>query len=114
MAYPALSSFSSPYNVPYFDCFYKAGALNSNVFTFKLRDGSGSSLYLGGVSASNTPVYTSVSQQAYWQVPASVNGQSISSIVDTGTTLIVAPTSAAKTFFSKLGVSTFTQVSIVS
>lgn len=81
MAYPSLSSYQSPYNVPYFDCLNKAGQLSANSFTFKLRAGSGSSLYLGGVSSSNTPAYTAVTQQGYWQVAASVNGKSISSIV---------------------------------
>jgi len=48
--------------------------------------------------------------QGFWTVSSSnINGDSTSSIVDTGTSLIVAPTSFAQSFFDSIGVATFTQ-----
>lgn len=111
MAFPQLAAFGSNY-LPYFFRLKQAGAVSSGVFQFDLRT-SGSSLYLGGTNSakySSTPQYVSVdSNNGFWQVPASVNGQSIDSIVDTGTTIIVAPTSQAQTLFNSLGLPTFTQ-----
>lgn len=111
MALPQLAAFGSKYP-PYFYSLKSAGAVSSGKFQFDLRT-SGSTLFLGGTNSakySTTPVYQSLdSSQGFWQVPASVNGQSIESIVDTGTTIIVAPTSQAKQLFAKLGLPTFTQ-----
>lgn len=111
MALPQLSAFGSNYP-PYFYSLKQSGAVSSGKFQFDLRT-SGSTLFLGGTNSakySGTPVYQSIdSSRGFWQVPASVNGQSIESIVDTGTTIIVAPTSQAKQLFSKLGLPTFTQ-----
>ncbi|SNX81364.1 related to pepsin precursor (aspartate protease) [Melanopsichium pennsylvanicum] len=111
MALPQLAAFGSSY-LPYFYSLKQAGAVTSGKFQFDLRT-SGSSLFLGGTNSakySTTPAYVSVdSDQGFWQVPASVNGQSIQSIVDTGTTIIVAPTSQAQTLFTSLGLSTFQQ-----
>ncbi|SPO19701.1 related to pepsin precursor (aspartate protease) [Ustilago trichophora] len=111
MAFPQLAAFGSKY-LPYFFRLKQAGAVSSGVFQFDLRT-SGSSLFLGGTNSakySTTPQYVSVdSSNGFWQVPATVNGQSIQSIVDTGTTIIVAPTSQAQTLFNSLGLPTFTQ-----
>lgn len=111
MAFPQLAAFGSQY-LPYFFRLKQAGAVSSGVFQFDLRT-SGSSLFLGGTNSakySSTPQYVSVdSRNGFWQVPATVNGQSIQSIVDTGTTIIVAPTSQAQTLFNSLGLPTFTQ-----
>ena len=111
MAFPQLAAFGSNY-LPYFYRLKQAGAVTSGKFQFDLRT-SGSSLFLGGTNSakySTTPAYVSVdSNQGFWQVPASVNGQSIQSIVDTGTTIIVAPTSQAQALFNQLGLPTFTQ-----
>ncbi|GAC96622.1 endopeptidase [Pseudozyma hubeiensis SY62] len=111
MALPQLAAFGSKY-LPYFYSLKNAGAVSSGKFQFDLRT-SGSTLFLGGTNSakySTTPIYQSLdSSQGFWQVPASVNGQSIESIVDTGTTIIVAPTSQAKQLFAKLGLPTFTQ-----
>ena len=102
---------SSAGSTPFFDALTKAGAVTSKVFTFTLSTGS-SRLYLGGVDPNaGTPTYVSVdSSQGFWGATSSINGRSTSSIVDTGTSLIVAPTSFAQSFFSSLsGVQTFTQ-----
>nr|QHB50400.1 aspartyl protease [Sporisorium reilianum]QHB50401.1 aspartyl protease [Sporisorium reilianum] len=111
MAFPQLSQFGSNYP-PYFYNLKNKGVVSSGKFQFDLRT-SGSSLFLGGTNSakySTTPVYVNVDNNAgYWQVAATVNSQSVQSIVDTGTTLIVAPTSQAQTLFSSLGLKTFTQ-----
>lgn len=111
LAYPSISSYGSA-NPPLFDELSQEGALSSKVFGISLST-SGGSLSLGGLDStkySGAITYTSVSRQAYWQVPASVNGQQFSSIVDSGTTLIIADTDSgsAQQFFRNLGVSTFT------
>jgi len=102
--------FSTAGSTPFFDGLVNAGAVTSKVFTFTLSTGS-SRLYLGGVDPNaGTPTYVSVdSSQGFWTASSTINGASTSSIVDTGTSLIVAPTSFAKTFFRSLGVTTFTQ-----
>ncbi|CDU23659.1 related to pepsin precursor (aspartate protease) [Sporisorium scitamineum] len=111
MAFPQLSQFGSNYP-PYFYNLKNKGVVSSGKFQFDLRT-SGSSLFLGGTNSakySSTPVYVNVdSNVGYWQVAATVNSQSIQSVVDTGTTLIVAPTSQAQTLFNSLGLQTFTQ-----
>ncbi|TKY90082.1 hypothetical protein EX895_000080 [Sporisorium graminicola] len=111
MAFPQLSQFGSNYS-PYFYSLKKSGAVSAGVFQFDLKT-SGSSLFLGGTNSakySSTPAYVNVDNNVgYWQVAATVNSQSIQSVVDTGTTLIVAPTSQAQTFFNSLGLQTFTQ-----
>lgn len=109
MSYPSISVLGSG-STPFFDALINAGKVTSHVFTFTLTS-SGSTLYLGGVDPkAGTPSYTPISQQGYWQVSNSaINGITTSSIVDTGTSLIVAPTSYAQSLFTKLGLSTFTQ-----
>ncbi|KDN39458.1 acid protease [Tilletiaria anomala UBC 951] len=104
MGLPQLSNF--PEQEPLWKSLSDQGKI-SPVFNIKLRT-SGSTLILG--AAGSSPTYTSLSSDVgYWQVAASVNGQNFQSVVDSGTTLIVAPTSAAKKLFSQLGLSTFTQ-----
>lgn len=110
MSYPSLSVLGSG-STPFFDALIKNKVVGKNVFTFTLAS-SGSSLYLGGVDPkAGTPVYTNVdTSPGYWTVSSSsINGISTSSIVDTGTSLIVAPTSFAKSFFKSVGATTFTQ-----
>lgn len=113
LAYPSLSSFGSQYP-PVFDTLINNGAVSQKVFGFALGPTGSASLTLGGLDSSKysgSITYTSLSRQAYWQVPSTVNGQSVSSIVDSGTTLVIADTGSgsAQSFFNKLGVETFTQ-----
>lgn len=113
LGYPALSSFGSQYP-PVFDTLINNNALDSKVFGFALGPTGSASLVLGGTDTSKytgSITYTALSRQAYWQVPSTVNGQSVSSIVDSGTTLIIADTGSgsAQTFFKKIGAQTFTQ-----
>ncbi|KAL9933762.1 hypothetical protein V8E36_007420 [Tilletia maclaganii] len=106
MSYPALAAFGSNYP-PFFDSLHNAGVLSAFEFSFKLGS-SGSDLYLGGYNPndiSGSPTWVSVdSNQGFWQVPASATYYgSFESIVDTGTTLIVAPTSDAEDYFDSIG-----------
>ncbi|KAE8257989.1 hypothetical protein A4X13_0g1985 [Tilletia indica] len=107
MSFPALATFGSSYP-PFLDSLHNAGVLSAFEFSFKLGS-SGSDLYLGGYNPSDisgSPTWVSVdSNQGFWQVPASAAYYgSIESIVDTGTTLIVAPSAAASSYFSAIGV----------
>ena len=97
--FPALSSFEQ--QEPFFYSLINAGVLTKKAFVFKIRRGSGGSLTLGTVDSAAT--YTPVTQAAYWSVSGKANNQAISGIIDSGTTLVVAPTSEAKTFFKSLG-----------
>ncbi|CAD6887487.1 unnamed protein product [Tilletia controversa] len=107
MSFPALATFGTSYP-PFLDSLYKAGVLSAFEFSFKLGS-SGSDLYLGGYNPSDisgSPTWVSVdTTQGFWQVPASATYYGgIESIVDTGTTLIVAPSNAASGYFSSIGV----------
>lgn len=104
MAFPNLAAFQQ--QTPYFYSLINAGALDQQAFTFKLRS-SGSSLTLGSKSSSAT--YVPVTDASYWTVDAQVNGQSTSGIVDSGTTVIVAPVADAKALYSQLGLQSFEQ-----
>ncbi|GAA5892131.1 hypothetical protein JCM8208_001443 [Rhodotorula glutinis] len=108
MAYQSLSSLNSP---PVFQTLVSQGKVSSPSFSFKLSS-SGAELFLGGMNANNfvsgTTTYAPVIQQAYWTVAGQVlvNGKqvtsvgTISSVIDTGTTLVVAPTNDAAAFWA--------------
>ncbi|CAD6925996.1 unnamed protein product, partial [Tilletia controversa] len=109
MAFPSLATFGDAYP-PFFDSLHNAGVLSSFQFAFKLGS-SGSHLYLGGHDPSDiigAPTWLSVdSAKGFWQVPATADGyKDIESVVDTGTTIIVAPFFAAWGFFRSIGVET--------
>ncbi|KAI0318418.1 acid protease [Amylostereum chailletii] len=102
----------SDYNAdPPFQSFIAAGATDSPVFGFKLSD-SGAELYLGGTNSklySGDFTYVPVTQEGYWQVALdafSVNGDSVvsstSSIIDTGTTLIIGDTASVKSVYAQI------------
>lgn len=108
MSFPALAQTGT---APFFDALMSQGVVSKGIFTFKIAT-SGSYLYLGGI-APNTGSLTYVnvdSSQGFWGTAGSINGKSTAGIQDTGTTLIVAPTSYAQTLFRSIsGVQTFTQ-----
>ncbi|GAA5830578.1 hypothetical protein JCM11251_002519 [Rhodosporidiobolus azoricus] len=109
MGYQALSALRSP---PVFQTLVTQGKTSSPQFSFKLASTSvgTSELFLGGMNPSSyvsgTTEWAPVLAQAYWTVAgqAQVNGASVggtfNAIIDTGTTLIVAPTSFASTFWA--------------
>jgi len=116
MAFPRIASSKT---TPYFFNLIYQGKVNPTEFSFYLgRAKSGtagnSEMYLGGRNeAKYTGGFTSVpvTSQTYWQVAidgatagssgliANTGGQAA---IDTGTTLIIAPTSAAAALYSKI------------
>ncbi|KAI0308568.1 aspartic peptidase domain-containing protein [Amylostereum chailletii] len=102
----------SVYNAnPPFQSMVAAGAITAPVFGFKLST-SGSELYLGGTNSklfSGSFTYVPVTTQGYWQVnlgAVTVNGKKVvsstSSIIDTGTTLIVGDTTNVKAVYAQI------------
>ncbi|RDX50372.1 protease [Lentinus brumalis] len=95
---------------PYFFTAIEEGAVSQNVFSFKLSK-TGSELFIGGI---NEELYTGriefhnlSSARGFWQIggaSVSVNGNPAGSafetIIDSGTTIIIAPEHAAKEFWS--------------
>ncbi|KAI0693999.1 acid protease [Cerioporus squamosus] len=108
MGYPALSHLRAN---PFFFTAKSQGVVKNGVFGFKLGK-SGSSLYLGGTDTSaysGSIEYHSVSRQAYWQISngALLLGSKtvvtgLSTIIDSGTTLIYGPPSQVKTFYGSI------------
>lgn len=114
MSYPSLSVLGTG-TTPFFDGLVNSKMVTSNVFTFSLAS-TGSTLYLGAVDpAAISPIYVNVpSNSGYWTVSnSSINGIQTSSIVDTGTSLIVAPVAFAKSFFKAVN-ATLALQSVVS
>ncbi|GAA5924374.1 hypothetical protein JCM1841_001680, partial [Sporobolomyces salmonicolor] len=108
MAYETISNSGDK---PWFQTAYSEGLVSQNSFSFLLGNASDGELHLGGTDESKYQGainYTPVTQQGYWMIngDAGVNGNntvsSQSLIIDTGTTLIVAPPSVAKTFFASV------------
>ncbi|KAI0769926.1 acid protease [Fomes fomentarius] len=95
--------------------FYTAVAQDTapeGVFSFKL-DQSGSELFIGGTNedlyTGDIEYHTLSSDNGFWQiggasvtVDGSTAASSFETIIDSGSTIITAPTSAAKTFWAKV------------
>ncbi|EIW86538.1 peptidase A1, partial [Coniophora puteana RWD-64-598 SS2] len=109
MAFQSISDYNAS---PVFQTLVSQGKTTSPVFGFKLTS-SGAGLTIGGVDSSAYTGkfhYTDVTQEGYWQVTTdSVNvddqaiQSSIASVVDSGTTLIVAPTDDVQNFYEQIG-----------
>ncbi|KAI0312482.1 aspartic peptidase domain-containing protein [Amylostereum chailletii] len=102
----------SDYNAnPPFQSMVAAGTVTASVFGFKLST-SGSELYLRGMNSklfSGSFTYVPVTTQGYWQVnlgAVAVNGKKVvsstSSIIDTGTTLIIGDTTNVKAVYAQI------------
>lgn len=105
MAFPIISEFLP--HEPYFYSLIKAGVLDEQAFIFKLRP-SGSSITLGTKSSAAT--YVPVTSATYWNVGVEVNGwRDTTGVVDSGTTLIVAPVPDARFLFASLGLKSYEQ-----
>ena len=127
MGYQTISDFNSP---PFVQTLIAQGKTTQPVFAFKLAS-SGSELYIGGVNSAlytgsftYAPVTTKVSfpsaffrkhyltsvlTKAYWQVnmdSATANGKpsvgSVTSIIDTGTTLVIGDNANVKKFYATI------------
>ncbi|GAA6005907.1 hypothetical protein JCM10207_007270 [Rhodosporidiobolus poonsookiae] len=110
MAYASISTIGTN---PLFQTLMAENKVAASQFSFLLAE-SGSELYLGGMNpahyvAGSTKWYP-VSSQSYWllSTQANVAGAAVSSIgtfnsiIDTGTSVIVAPTAAAKKFWASV------------
>ncbi|KAF9540622.1 hypothetical protein EC957_003964 [Mortierella hygrophila] len=100
-----------------------AGALAQPVVSvflpsYRRNGGVGGEYLFGGINAdryTGSLTYINVSQKGYWQIPMSdityngaSLGQSAQGIVDTGTTLVIIGTAAAKAVHQKIAGSVFT------
>ncbi|KAL8287594.1 hypothetical protein RQP46_003452 [Phenoliferia psychrophenolica] len=110
LAFPALARSGK---MPFVSNLVAQNALDTNLFGFFLSRGgaSGSTLTIGALDATHytgTIQYTPVTQQTYWKVAAasSVGGQAVGSsypaAIDTGTTLIYIPQSAATAVYAAI------------
>ncbi|TNY22212.1 aspartic protease [Rhodotorula diobovata] len=110
MGYQSISTLGAP---PLFETLVSQNKVASSKFSFHLAD-SASELYLGGMNsalfkAGSTKAYPVVSQ-SYWLLAtkANVGGSPVAAvgqfnaIVDTGTSVIVAPTQAARQFWASV------------
>lgn len=107
MGYQAISQLNTP---PVFQTLIKDGAVAKSQFSFKLG-ASGPELFLGGMNpslyVSGTTSWYPVTSQAYWTISATANVAgtpvsalgSFNAIIDTGTSVVVAPTASAATFW---------------
>ncbi|KAK7691231.1 hypothetical protein QCA50_006334 [Cerrena zonata] len=108
MGYQSISEYNSP---PLVQTLIAQGKIDQPIFAFKLAS-SGSELSIGGL---NTKLYTGafttvpVTTKGYWQVnmdSVSANGKTpvgrVSSIIDTGTSLIIGDTANVKKFYASI------------
>lgn len=100
---------------PVFQYMYKQGLVADNSFSFYLTpnaDENGSVLVLGGVNenySNGSFNYVTLSSETYWQIPidgvkaGSFSKSSLQGIVDTGTSLLVGPTSVVDDLTKVIG-----------
>ncbi|KAI0037070.1 acid protease [Vararia minispora EC-137] len=110
MGFPSISVYGAN---PVFQTLVASGVITEPVFSFKLAT-EGSELFIGGTDANlftGNFTFVNVTQQGYWQVEMdalTVNGQNVipiaqtSSIIDTGTTLIVGDTQTVATAYRSI------------
>ncbi|KAG8700363.1 Type I transmembrane sorting receptor [Ceratobasidium sp. 395] len=107
LAFSSISSIGAP---TYIENLYSQGKISSPVFGFRLAS-SGSELYLGGVDSAKYTgaiTYVSLTSKTYWLTSGSAGAGSTTAytgamIIDSGTTLVVGPTSSVSSFWSKIG-----------
>ncbi|KAB5590496.1 hypothetical protein CTheo_6078 [Ceratobasidium theobromae] len=106
LAFSSISSIGKP---TFIENLYSQGKISSPTFAFRLAS-TGSELYLGGVDSakySGTITYAPLTSKTYWLTTGSSSvGSSVAysgaMIIDSGTTLIVGPTSSVKSWWSKV------------
>ncbi|GAA5832466.1 hypothetical protein JCM5353_003247 [Sporobolomyces roseus] len=108
MAFPAISNSGED---TLFQSLQRQGLVDGNLYSFELGDSDEGELYLGGTDSSRYEGeinYSPVTQFAYWTVEGNVgvNGKISNTgapmIMDTGTTLVVAPPEAAVEFYKNV------------
>jgi cathepsin D len=110
MAFPSISQLKQN---PFFFTAESQGRVAANEFAFKLSQ-TGSELFLGGTDSSkftgNIEYHGLSSTGGFWQIgdfSATVNGEIATSsgyqtIIDTGTSIIIAPVADANAFYAKI------------
>jgi len=100
---------------PVFQYMYKQGLVADNSFSFYLTsnaDENGSVLVLGGINenySNGSFNYVTLSSETYWQIPidgvktGTYSKSSLQGIVDTGTSLLVGPTSVVEAMTKEIG-----------
>ena len=94
LSFPSLQAFPKDFP-PFFESLRQQKAMSRGVFQFTLKPDSGSELHIGGIDQSKAKgdfSYAKVdASQGFWVTPASINGKSITAIVDSGSTIITGP-----------------------
>jgi len=106
MGYQSISAIGAP---PFFQSLVAAGSVASGQFSMQLT-ASDSELYLGGMNAARftgTTTWAPVTSKSYWVIAGnayvgSTLAKSFNAIIDSGTTVVVAPTAEAKAFWAKV------------
>ena len=105
LANPSIQAFDSKFK-PFFTDIRDQKVVNQGVFQFTIKAGSCSTLQLGRIDKSKFKGdLTWVNYNpalGFYVVPAKVNGKSILTIIDSGTTLIIGPTSQIRSLMQKL------------
>ncbi|KAH8103902.1 Asp-domain-containing protein [Cristinia sonorae] len=104
-AFQSLSEFQAPTLV---QNLYAQGRISAPIFGFEFNRGQGL-LHIGASRAKRPLTYTQVTEQGFWQVAieaVSVSSitivQSQAAVIDTGTTVIIAPTSSADQVYAAI------------
>lgn len=103
LAFPKVANFKK--GTPLFNTLMNEHLLTAPVFQMQLRQ-NGSSLTFG--AAAPNPVWVPVTKPAWWSVRFVVNGHQTYGLLDSGTTLILAPVKDAQKLFKGLRLSTQT------
>ncbi|KAG8724397.1 Type I transmembrane sorting receptor [Ceratobasidium sp. 395] len=106
LAFSSISSIDKP---TFVENLFTQKKISALIFAFRLAT-SGSELYLGGVDSAKytgTITYVPLTSKTYWLTTGSSSvgstvGYSGAMIIDSGTTIIVGPTSSVKTWWSKV------------
>ncbi|GJE93357.1 Asp-domain-containing protein [Phanerochaete sordida] len=108
MAYQSISQYNAP---PVFQSLVSQKQVTTPAFSFKLSQ-SGAELFLGGADSNlytGSFTYAPVTTQGYWQVKldnvtvnAAMPVNNVQSVIDTGTTLIVADMPQVRQFYAAI------------
>lgn len=105
LAFPSIQAFPKEFK-PMFTSLVEQKALNQSIFQFNLKAGSGGTLYFGGIDKSKIRGNVSWTgfdrNMGFYVIDGAINGQRMEAIIDSGTTLMVGPTSEVQTLFKSL------------
>ena len=114
LSFNSISSFPKQYSKSFFYALREQKAISQGVVQFNIKAGQGSQMYIGGQDQSKISgdvAWASVDpSKGFWSTEGQINGKKINAIVDTGSTIISAPTDQVRELFSSLhGVQAFQQ-----